>query len=55
MPLIDGEKSVWVTSCFFSKASFARMEVNIPGVLRGFPSAFLCVFSLKWKVTIHKR
>ena len=32
MPLIDGEKSDWVASRFFSRRRFARIEVNIPVV-----------------------
>ena len=44
MPPIDGEISVWVTSRFFSRRRFARMEVNIPGVIYGLWSALLYMF-----------
>ena len=36
MPPIDGEKLVWVTSCFFSRRRFSWMDVNIPWVIHGF-------------------
>ena len=41
---IDGEKSVWVTSRFFSRCPFAQMEVAIPGVIHGYRSALLYMF-----------
>ena len=41
MPPIDVEISVCVTSRFFSRRHFARMEVNIPGAIYGFWSASL--------------
>ena len=44
MPPINGEISVWVTSCFFSRWRFAWMEVNIPGVIHGLWSALLYMF-----------
>ena len=44
MPRIDGETSVWVTYLFFLRLHFARMEVNIPGVIHGLRSALLYMF-----------
>ena len=45
MPPIDGEKSVRVTSSFFLRCRLARLEVNIPEVIRGFRSTLLYMFS----------
>ena len=41
MPPIDGEILVWVTSRFFSRRRFARMEITIPGLIHGLRSALL--------------
>ena len=48
MPQIDGEISVWVTSCFFSRRRFARIKVNIPEVIHGLRPALLYTF-LVWR------
>ena len=44
MPSIDGEISVRVTSRFFLRRRFARMEVNIPRVIHGLRSALVYTF-----------